>query len=140
MLEGVFAMPDEPTALVVHSTFVGQVTEVADEMNVRLGSDISLVSIGISSWQGLRVPNLAAVEADNQALGTLACYVMLDWIAGIEPKAAYSELARDTKGLCWSSTAARLTDHLLLTQRSDRTGGCVHSFARRGTTRLNMSK
>jgi DNA-binding LacI/PurR family transcriptional regulator len=93
-LEAVLAAPDKPSALVVHSAFVGPVTEVADAMKLRLGSDLSLVSIGTSSWQGSMVPNLAAVEADNQSLGTLACNVMLDWIKGIEPKPAYSELAR----------------------------------------------
>jgi LacI family transcriptional regulator len=83
-----------PSALVVHSSFLAATLEVIQEGGFRLPRDVSLVSLGSSSWHQILTPGLSAIEADSQAIGRLGCKVMMDWIAGQEPEPAYSELAR----------------------------------------------
>jgi LacI family transcriptional regulator len=86
--------PARPSAIVVHSTFLGPALQQIHELGLRLPEDVSVVSIGSSSWHQVFVPGIAAVEADDQELGRLACRVMLDWIGGTQPQPAYSVLAR----------------------------------------------
>ncbi len=82
-----------PTALVVHSYFLAATLQAIHDLNLELPRDVSLVSLGSSSWNQLLTPGLSAIEADSQALGRLGCKVMVEWIAGKEPEQSYSELA-----------------------------------------------
>lgn len=85
---------DRPTAMLVHSSLLGPILRVTYELNLKLPDDLSLASLGSSSWQGVMTPGLSGVEVDSQAIGRLACQVMISWLEGSEPKLAYSELAR----------------------------------------------
>ncbi len=84
---------DRPTAVFVQSSLLGPTMRVLHELGLATPVDVSLVSLGASSWHQILSPGIAAVEADNQEIGRLACKVMLSWIEGSEPQQAYSELA-----------------------------------------------
>jgi LacI family transcriptional regulator len=83
-----------PTALIVHSSLLGGTLAAVGKLGLEVPADLSLVALGASSWHQLFMPNLAAVEADLEELGRLACSVMLETISGSEPRQTYSVLAR----------------------------------------------
>ena len=86
-------LDSRPTALVVHSTLLAPAVAAIEDLGLSLPRDVSLVSIGASSWHQLLHRGIAAVEADSRAIGQLGCRLMLDWIEGREPRGDHSELA-----------------------------------------------
>jgi LacI family transcriptional regulator len=82
-----------PTALVVHSILLASTVAAVHDMKLSVPQDVSLVSIGASSWNQVFDRSMSAVEADSRAIGQNGCRVMLDWIGGKEPVGDYSELA-----------------------------------------------
>jgi LacI family transcriptional regulator len=84
---------DAPTALFVQSSTLATVLRALADLRIAVPADLSLISIGASSWHQVLTPGVSAVEADNQAIGRLASDVMTRWISGEQPERTYSQLA-----------------------------------------------